>query len=104
MASGAAAVPEAPALSIRGLTIGLRALTPVAGVDLQIPAGGRLALLGASGSGKSLTAAAVAGCLPVGARARGSVRVAASRCSAGRRPAGRPVRASAWWSRTRPPR
>lgn len=65
-----------PALEVTGLTIRMPAATPVAGVDLRIPAGGRLALLGASGSGKSLTASAVAGCLPGAATARGSVRVA----------------------------
>ncbi|WP_420122660.1 ATP-binding cassette domain-containing protein [Nakamurella sp.] len=65
----------AAALEITGLTIRVSAITPVAGLDLRIPAGGRLALLGASGSGKSLTAAAVAGCLPAGAGTGGSVRV-----------------------------
>lgn len=79
-----------PALEIAGLTIRLATVTPVSGLDLRIPAGGRLALLGASGSGKSLTAAAVAGCLPAGATARGSVRVAGVEVRhrpAGRRPA-----------------
>lgn len=68
--------PAAAALSVTGLRISVGRSTVVDGVDLQIPAGGRLALLGASGSGKSLTAAAVAGCLPVGVSARGSVAVA----------------------------
>ncbi len=58
-----------------GLNIRIGSGLPVSDVDLQIPAGGRLALLGASGSGKSLTAAAVAGCLPPVATARGSIRV-----------------------------
>lgn len=77
------------ALAVTDLTIGLASGTPVTGVDLHVPAGGRLALLGASGSGKSLTAAAVAGCLPPVATARGSVRVAGAEvlhCPAARRP------------------
>lgn len=77
-APAAAAVDGSPvpALEITGLTIRVSSVAPVAGLDLRIPAGARLALLGASGSGKSLTAAAVAGCLPAGATAQGSVRVA----------------------------
>lgn len=66
----------APVLSVTGLSIRIGPARPVVGVDLQIPAGGRLALLGASGSGKSLTAAAVAGCLPPVASSSGSIRVA----------------------------
>lgn len=88
--AAAAAAPAAPALSITGLSIGLASVTPVAGVDLRIPVGGRLALLGASGSGKSLTASAVAGCLPAGATARGSLRIGGVevlRRPAARRPA-----------------
>ncbi|MBF5083488.1 ATP-binding cassette domain-containing protein [Quadrisphaera sp. INWT6] len=68
------------ALTISGLTAdaagGRRLLH---GIDLQVPAGGapgaRTAVVGASGSGKSLTAAAVLGRLPRGVRAAGSVRV-----------------------------
>lgn len=78
------------ALSVTDLTIRLDSATPVAEVELHIPAGGRLALLGASGSGKSLTAAAVAGCLPATARADGSVRVGGAEVlqrPAARRPA-----------------
>ena len=64
-----------PALAVAGLSVRVGGTQAVAGVDLEIPVGGRLALLGASGSGKSLTAAAVAGCLPVGAHAAGAVLV-----------------------------
>jgi ABC-type glutathione transport system ATPase component len=69
--------PEASAhaLSVRDLSIRIRGRFLVHAVDLSIPAGGRLALLGASGSGKTLTAAAVAGCLPVGVAVGGSVHI-----------------------------
>jgi peptide/nickel transport system ATP-binding protein len=50
-------------LDINGLRIGLRNLDgeafPVDGVDAVIPAGGSLALVGESGCGKSVTAAAI---------------------------------------------
>ncbi len=45
----------------------------VDGVDLTIGAGERWGLIGASGAGKSMTASAVAGLLPAGAHATGSV-------------------------------
>lgn len=43
-------------------------------VDLHIDAGARVGLIGESGSGKSLTAAAIAGITPPGAEITGSVR------------------------------
>lgn len=42
-------------------------------VSWEVPAGGRLGIIGESGSGKSLTAQAVLGLLPDGMRATGSV-------------------------------
>jgi len=69
------------ALRVRGLTAvvatgGRRLLH---GLDLDVPTGGapgaRTAVVGASGSGKSLTAAAVLGRVPRGVTATGSVRV-----------------------------
>ncbi|MFC0674931.1 ATP-binding cassette domain-containing protein [Brachybacterium hainanense] len=45
------------------------------GASWQVPAGGRLGVIGESGSGKSLTAQAVLGLLPEGMRATGSVRL-----------------------------
>ena len=53
----------ASGLEITGLRIGLSSLDgeafPVDGVDLAVPAGGSLALVGESGCGKSVTAAAI---------------------------------------------
>lgn len=72
------------ALRVVGLTAGVAAgaagsRTLLHGLDLVVPAGGapgaRTAVVGASGSGKSLTAAAVLGRLPRGVTATGSVRV-----------------------------
>ncbi|MCZ2814125.1 ABC transporter ATP-binding protein [Modestobacter sp. VKM Ac-2979] len=67
---------QGAALVVDDLTISLGGLELVRGVRLEIAATERVALIGASGSGKSLTAAAVLGTLPVGAEVRGSVRVA----------------------------
>jgi oligopeptide/dipeptide ABC transporter ATP-binding protein len=54
-----------PVLLIEDLRVSLRDGTPLlAGVDLELHAGEALALLGESGSGKSLTAQAVMGLLP----------------------------------------
>jgi peptide/nickel transport system ATP-binding protein len=63
-------------LAIEGLTIhaGERAL--VSELSLTIEPGGRLGLIGESGSGKSLTALAAIGLLPPGLRPSGSVRLA----------------------------
>ncbi len=55
-------------LEIRGLRLLAGDDTLVDGVDLELPRGGSLGLLGQSGSGKSLTALAVLGLLPPGVR------------------------------------
>ncbi|GLW10988.1 hypothetical protein Misp01_61160 [Microtetraspora sp. NBRC 13810] len=61
-------------LEVEDLTVRFGDSTVVAGVRLSLGAGERLGLIGESGSGKTLTALAVAGLLPPGAAVTGSVR------------------------------
>lgn len=78
------------ALLVQGLTISLHGKPLVAGLDFSIEPGEKLALLGASGSGKSLTAAALLGQLPAGMEATGMLRVNGKEIPLrGRRHAGR---------------
>ena len=65
-----------PALQVDGLTVHLGPRALVRGIDLTLHRGERVALIGASASGKSLTVRAVLGQLPPGVRATGRVRVA----------------------------
>ena len=62
-------------LEIENLTIRLAGRTLVDGVSLRLDVGERLGLIGASGSGKSLTALAAIGLLPEGASVTGSIRL-----------------------------
>lgn len=62
-------------LKVADLTVGIGDRTLLDGIDLTLDAGERLGLIGASGSGKSLTATAILGLLPDGAWARGSVQL-----------------------------
>jgi ABC-type glutathione transport system ATPase component len=62
-------------LEIENLTIRLAGRTLVDDVSLGLDVGERLGLIGASGSGKSLTALAVIGLLPEGASVTGSIRL-----------------------------
>lgn len=73
------------ALVVRDLTVSLRGQALVAGVSFAIAAGERVALLGASGSGKSLTASAILGQLPAGMAASGSMQVNGGETLLGRR-------------------
>ncbi|WP_424935370.1 MULTISPECIES: ATP-binding cassette domain-containing protein [Bacteria] len=61
-------------LVVSDLTIDIDGRRIVDGVSFAVPDGARLGLIGESGSGKSLTALAILGLLPEGARATGSVR------------------------------
>lgn len=63
------------ALLVQALTVTLQGQTLVDGLNFSIEPGERLALLGASGSGKSLTAAALLGQLPAGMKATGRLHV-----------------------------
>ena len=63
----------ASALTVKNLTLTCGTRTLVHHDGFSVGGGERVALLGASGSGKSLTAAALAGDLPAGIRLTGSV-------------------------------
>lgn len=58
---------------LRSLVVRSGATTLVDGVDLHLAPGSRTALVGASGAGKSLTCAALAGTLPAGLEVSGSL-------------------------------
>src|SRR3954454_12442294 len=65
-------------LSVRDLTVEFRNRSgavsrPVKGVSFDVPAGTTLGIVGETGSGKTLTAMAIMGLLPRGARAGGEV-------------------------------
>lgn len=61
---------------LRSLVVRSGAMTLVDDVDLHLAPGSRTALVGASGAGKSLTCAALAGTLPAGLEVSGSLTVA----------------------------
>ncbi len=65
----------AAVLEVTDLRVRLGGVDVVDGVSFALAAGERLGLIGESGSGKSLTALAVLGLLPAGARVTGSVRL-----------------------------
>ena len=67
---------DAPVLSVEHLTIRAGGLELVHDVSFTIDPDERLGIIGASGSGKTLTCMAVAGLLPEGLTAGGSVRLA----------------------------
>ncbi|GAB3566850.1 hypothetical protein GCM10027405_26440 [Arthrobacter alkaliphilus] len=64
-----------PALLVQDLTVSIRGRILVDSVSFTIDPGQRLALLGASGSGKSLTAAALLGQLPAAMSVSGRLQI-----------------------------
>jgi len=61
-------------LQLRGLTVSTTTRPLLGPLDLDVQAGGCTAIIGESGSGKSLTAQALIGLLPAGLRAGGELR------------------------------
>ncbi len=64
---------SSPVARIAGLTVRFGDLTAIDDLHLEIQPGERIGLIGESGSGKSMTAAALLGLLPATAQASGSV-------------------------------
>lgn len=64
-----------PSLKIEGLSVSLNGQPILDGIDLTLERGQRVALLGQSGSGKSMTARAVLGLLPLQAKIAGLIEV-----------------------------
>jgi peptide/nickel transport system ATP-binding protein len=84
----------APALSVKNLALTHAGQPLVHTLSFTIGAGERVALLGASGSGKSLTAAALTGTIPDGITVSGEISfggqpATAGRTAVGKTPAGR---------------
>ncbi|MBT2596300.1 ATP-binding cassette domain-containing protein [Arthrobacter sp. ISL-72] len=77
-----------PALLVQDLTVSLHGRHLVNGLNFELAPGENVALLGASGSGKSLTAAAVLGALPASMTIGGRLQVNGTTVPlTGRRPA-----------------
>lgn len=70
-------MPAAGALSleVEDLHVSIGGKAIIHGVNFSLAAGERLGIIGGSGSGKTITALAVAGLLPRGAKVTGSVRL-----------------------------
>jgi ABC-2 type transport system ATP-binding protein len=66
-------LPEDAAVDVRGLQVRFQAVDAVSGIDLRVPRGGSVALVGRNGAGKSTTLRVLAGVLPP---TEGTVRVA----------------------------
>ncbi|WP_044559416.1 ABC transporter ATP-binding protein [Azospirillum sp. B4] len=67
--------PNAPLLDIRDFSLSVDGRVLLKSLSLTVEPGRIVALAGASGSGKSLTALSVLGLTPAGARAQGSIRL-----------------------------
>src|SRR5690625_5260103 len=64
---------DTPILQITDLQVSTNSTPLLEGISLEIPRGGRVGLIGESGSGKSLTALSIIGLLPDAVRSSGSV-------------------------------
>ena len=71
-------------LQVEGLRVAFAAAEPVRGVSLAVERGQTHCVVGESGSGKSMTALAVMGLLPRGARMSGNLRFAGQPMPSGR--------------------
>jgi peptide/nickel transport system ATP-binding protein len=65
----------ATGLEVRGLSVRIAGRTVLDDVTFTVPPGGRVGVIGASGSGKSMTSLALMGLEPTGADVTGSVRL-----------------------------
>ncbi|MBN9613135.1 MAG: ATP-binding cassette domain-containing protein, partial [Actinobacteria bacterium] len=65
----------APRLSVDGLSVSIGGVELLHDLSFDLEPGERLGLIGGSGSGKTLTALAIAGLLPEEAEVRGSIRL-----------------------------
>src|SRR5690625_7659759 len=64
---------DTPILQITDLQVSTNSTPLLEGISLEIPRGGRVGLIGESGSGKSLTALSIIGLLPQALRTSGSI-------------------------------
>lgn len=62
-----------PLVEVKNLSVGFGAFTAVDDLSFSIAAGERFGVIGESGSGKTLTALAIAGLLPDAARTQGDI-------------------------------
>ncbi|QQD75016.1 ABC transporter ATP-binding protein [Curtobacterium sp. YC1] len=74
-ATGTAPTTAASGLEVRGLSVRITGRTILDDVTFTVPPGQRVGVIGASGSGKSMTSLALMGLEPAGAVVTGSIRL-----------------------------
>ncbi len=74
-ATGTAQTTAASGLEVRGLSVRITGRTILDDVTFTVPPGQRVGVIGASGSGKSMTSLALMGLEPAGAVVTGSIRL-----------------------------